>query len=231
MRDERNHHDRADDVAEEQGNAEPQFQREREDGRLDGEEQEREGRVDQRRDGRADVAEAGAAGQKIDVDPVGGGVIGDRQSGEEDHAADRKDGRRRVCHPVIDGDRASDRLEREKGDRADGGVGDPQARPSARALGGEAQRIVFEGLVRDPPVVVAPHPNDALMSSHAAAAPVHCARLVGSSVGRRGRGRLFAVRSGDWMLRCEKIARGIPLISEEHGLAKHRRWNAQHPCQ
>jgi hypothetical protein len=190
VRDEGNHHDRADDVAEEQGNTEPQLQRQREDGRLDREEQEREGGVDQRRHGRADVAEARPARQKVDVDAVSGGVVGDRQSGQKDHAADREDGDRRVSHPVVDGDRAPDRLEREKGNRADRGVGDPQARPPARALGGEAQRIIFEGLIGDPPVVVAPYPNDALMSSHAAAAPVHCARLVGSSVSRCGRGRL-----------------------------------------
>ena len=194
VRDQGNHHDRADDVAEEQGNAEPQLQREREDRRLDGEEQEREGGVDQRGDGRADVAEACAAGQEIDIDPVGGGVIGDRQPGEEDHATDGEDGDHRIGHPVIDRDRAADRLEREKRNRADGGVGDPQARPPARALRGEAQRIVFEGLVGDPSVVVAPYPNDALVSSHAAAAPVHCARLVGSSVGRCGPGRLTPSR-------------------------------------
>ena len=34
------------------------------------------------------------------------------------------------------------------------------------ALGGEAQRVVFQGLVGDPLVVVAPYPHDPLSRCH-----------------------------------------------------------------
>ena len=61
-------------VAGEQRNAEAHFQRKRHDGRLDGKEQKGEGGVDQRRDRRADIAKAGTAGQKIDIDAIGRGV-------------------------------------------------------------------------------------------------------------------------------------------------------------
>ena len=70
VRDQRDDDQRTDDVAGEQRNPEAHFQRERHDRRFDREEQERERGVDQRRDGRADVAEAGAARQQIDVDAV-----------------------------------------------------------------------------------------------------------------------------------------------------------------
>ncbi|NJO55845.1 MAG: hypothetical protein HC834_05225, partial [Rhodospirillales bacterium] len=58
------------------------------DGRLDGEEDEGEGCVDERRHGGAEIAEAGAASQQIDVDAVPRGVIADRQAREENQRTD-----------------------------------------------------------------------------------------------------------------------------------------------
>ncbi|MNS78824.1 hypothetical protein D3C72_1124550 [compost metagenome] len=80
MGDERNDHDGGDDVADPQGNAERQLQRAGHDRRLDGEEHEGEGGVDQRGDGGADVTEARAACQEIDIDAVTDGVTADRQA-------------------------------------------------------------------------------------------------------------------------------------------------------
>ncbi|MNK90345.1 hypothetical protein D3C87_1103940 [compost metagenome] len=80
MGDERNDHDGGDDVADPQGNAERQLQRAGHDRRLDGEEHEGEGGVDQRGDGGADVTEARAACQEIDIDAVADGVTADRQA-------------------------------------------------------------------------------------------------------------------------------------------------------
>ena len=91
VRHQRNDDDGADDVAERERNAEAHLQRERHDRRFDREEDEREGRVDQRRDRRADIAEAGAAREQVDVDAVGRGVIGDRQAAEEDDARRRRE--------------------------------------------------------------------------------------------------------------------------------------------
>ncbi len=162
----RNDHQRADHVADEQRHAEAHLQRERHDRGFDGEEQKRERGIDQRRDGRADVAEAGAAREQVDVDAIGRGVVGDRQAGQENEAADDQDRGGRVDEAVIDGDRSADRFERQEGHRTDGGIGDAGARPFSRALGGEAQRVVLERLVRDPLIVVAANPDDSLLRCH-----------------------------------------------------------------
>ena len=93
VRHERNDDDGADEIADRARNAEAHLERGRQDDRLDREEDEGEGRVDQRGDGRADIAEAGAARQQVDVDAAFGCVIGDRQAAAEDDDADDEDGR------------------------------------------------------------------------------------------------------------------------------------------
>ena len=154
--DQRNDDDGADEIADRARNAEAHLQRGREDDRLDRKEDEGEGGVDQRGDGRADVAEAGAAGQQVDVDAAFGGVIGDRQAAAEDDDADDKDGGGGVGDAVVEGDGAADRLQRQERDRAQRGVGDPGGGPAPRALGGEAQRVVFQRLVGNPLIILAP---------------------------------------------------------------------------
>ncbi len=166
VRHQRDHHQRADEIADHQRHAEAHLQRQRHDRRLDGEEQIGEGGVDQRGDGRADIAEAGAAGEQVDVDAELGGVVADRQAGGEDDGADHEDGRHRVLEAVGQRDRPADRLQRQERDRAERGVGDAQRRPAARALGGEAQRVVFQRLVDDPLIVAAPNANDLLFRRH-----------------------------------------------------------------
>ena len=152
----RNDDDGADEIADRARDAEAHLQRGRQDDRLDREEDEGEGGVDQRGDGRADIAEAGAAGQQVDVDAAFGGVIGDRQAAEEDDDADDQDGRGGVGGAVVQRDGAADRLQRQEGDRAERGVGDAGGGPAPRALGGEAQRVVFQRLVGNPLIILAP---------------------------------------------------------------------------
>ncbi|MGY3528432.1 hypothetical protein ACVISU_001200 [Bradyrhizobium sp. USDA 4452] len=154
--DERNDHDRADQIADRPRDAEAHVERAGQDHRLDGEEDEGEGGVDQRGNGRADIAEAGAAGQQVDVDAAFGGMVGDRQSAQEDDDADDQDRGRGVHRTVVQRDGAADRLQREEGDRAERGVGNASGGPAPRALGGEAQRVVFQRLVGDPLIVLAP---------------------------------------------------------------------------
>ena len=152
----RNDHHRADEIADRARDSEAHLQRGGEDDRLDRKENEGEGCVDQRRDGRADVAEAGAAGQKIDVDAAFGGVIGDRQTAAENDDADDEDGCGGVGDAVIKGDGAADRFQRQERDRTESGVGDAGGGPAPRALGCEAQRIIFQRLVGNPLIILAP---------------------------------------------------------------------------
>ncbi len=166
VRHERNDDQRAQHVACEQRNAEAHLQRKRHDRGFDGEEQKGERGVDQRRDRRSDVAEAGAAGEQVDVDAIGRGVIGDWYAGEKDQRANDENGAGRVDEAVVDGDRSADGLEREERDRADRGIGHREARPSARTLGRETKRVVLQRLVRDPLIVAAPDANDALLRCH-----------------------------------------------------------------
>ena len=153
--DQRNDDDGADEIADRARDAEAHLQRGCENDGFDRKEDEGERRVDQRGDGRADVAEAGAARQQIDVDAAFRGMIGDRQAAAEDDDADDEDRRGRVGDAVIERDGAADRLQRQERDGAERGVGDAGGRPAPRALGREAQRVVFQRLVGNPLIILA----------------------------------------------------------------------------
>src|SRR6478752_6063267 len=157
--DKRDDRDRADEVADRARNAEAHLERRRQDHRLDGEADEGEGGVDQRGDGRADIAEAGAAGEQVNVDAAFGCIIGNRHAAEEDDGGDDEDRGRGVGDAVIEGD------------RADGSVGDAGGGPPARAFGGEAQRVVFQRLVGDPLIVLAPDAVYSLPPCHLSPTP------------------------------------------------------------
>jgi hypothetical protein len=83
-------------------------------------------------------------------------MIGDRQTAAEDDDADDQDGRGGVGDSVIEGDGAADRLQRQERNRAQRGVGDAGGGPAPRALGCEAQRVVFQRLVGNPLIILAP---------------------------------------------------------------------------
>ena len=152
----RNDDDGGDQIADRARNAEAHLQRGRENDRLDRKEDEGKGRVDQRGDGRADVTEAGAAGQQVDIDAAFGGMVGNRQSAAEDDDADDQNGSSGVCRAIVKRDGSADGFQRQKRDRAKRSIGDAGGRPSPRALGGEAQRVVFQRLVGNPLIILAP---------------------------------------------------------------------------
>jgi hypothetical protein len=162
VRDERDDHERRQQIAQHDRQPEIKLQGERHDGRLEREEDEREARVDQRRDGRAEVAEARAAREQVHVEAVLRRVVADRQAGEEGDQSDRENRPEGVGESVVQRDRAADRLQREERYRAERGVRDPELGPAPEAARRVAQRIVLERLVRDPGVVVAPYAKDLL---------------------------------------------------------------------
>ena len=160
--DERDHHQRADQVAPGRRDVERELERVGHDRRLEREEDEGERGVDQRGDGRADVAEAGAAREQVHVHAVARRIDADRPAGQEDDQAGGEDGPERVDEAVVDQQRAADGLEHEERRGAEGGVGHPHRRPLAKRPRREAQRVVFHRLAGDPAVVVAAHLHDAL---------------------------------------------------------------------
>src|SRR6266850_2562886 len=156
VRHQRNDDDGADEIADRPRDSEAHLQRGGENDRLDRKEDEGEGGVDQRGDGRADVTEAGPARQEIDIDAAFGGMIGNRQAAAEDNDADDQNGSGGVGDAIIERDRAADCFQRQERDRAQGGVGDPCGGPAPGALGREAQRVVFQRLVGNPLIILAP---------------------------------------------------------------------------
>ncbi|MNG00043.1 hypothetical protein D3C84_829650 [compost metagenome] len=143
---------------------EVQLQGQGHDRSFQGEEQKGEAGVDQRGDGRADVAEAGSAGQQIHVDAVTRCVVADRQAGEEDHQAHGEDRPQAVGKTVVEHQSGADRLQHQERQSAEGSVGDAPLRPLAKGFGRVAQGVVFPRLVGDPAVVVAADVDDALGS-------------------------------------------------------------------
>jgi hypothetical protein len=77
------------------------------------------------------------------------------------------DGEEGVGGAVGERDRAADRFKREEGDGADRRLRDALRGKLPGALGGEAQRVVFQRLVGDPAIIFASHRNDALPRCHA----------------------------------------------------------------
>jgi hypothetical protein len=157
-----NHHDGADHVGQCDGQAEIQFQRQGHDGRLQREQREGEGGVDQRGQRGPDVAEARAAGQQVHVDVVPGGVISDGQPGQEHDQPDGKDGPEGIREAVVDGHEAAHRFQHQEGNGAESGVRHPELRPLAEAARREPEGGVLQGLVGDPGVVIAADLGDGL---------------------------------------------------------------------
>ncbi len=182
VRHQRDDDERVEQVAKSQRHAEAQLQRLAEDRGLQREEDEGEAGVDQRGRGRAEIAEPCAARQQVDVDARARRVPADRQPGEKHQRADDEDRRDRVVEAVGQRHRRADRLQREKRDRADGGVGDPAVGPFPRPARGEAQREVLQRLVRNPLVVGAPEAAHAADAVHHGAAPPRIASRRSATV-------------------------------------------------
>ena len=154
--DDRDDDQRAQQVANDDVQAQRQFEGLRPDGGLDGEEDEGERGVDQRRDRRADVAEAGAARQQVDVDAGHAAPVGDRQADEKDQQRDHGHRQHRVGKAEADRDAGADGFERQKRDAAERRVRHHARRPAAVGAGGVAQCVVLQRLLGHPRLVLAP---------------------------------------------------------------------------
>ena len=182
--DQRDHGQRAQQVAPLRRDVQRQFQRVGHHRRLQREEDEGEARVDQRGQRRADVAEAGAPRQQVHVDAVPRRVDADRQAGQEDDQAGGQDGQRRVGPAVLQQQRRADRLQDQEGRRAEGGVGHAPAGPAPEALRRVAQRVVLQRLAGDPGVVVPPQLDDVLRGVLGGGRRVHGAWQGGKCTNR-----------------------------------------------
>jgi hypothetical protein len=157
----RDDNQRTDDVRQRQRQPEQHVQGDGHDAGFDGEQDERERGVDQRCDRRAHVAEAGAAGEQVDVDTIAGRVARNGQADQEHQQAEERDRPHRVGEAVGEGQRTADGLAREERDRPQRRVADPEG-GFAGALRRVAQRVVLQGLAVHPLVVLAALPDDAL---------------------------------------------------------------------
>ena len=166
MGDEGDHRHCPHHIADGERDAEAHLQRQSQDHRLDGEEDEGEGGVDQRGDRGAEIAEARPAGEQVDIHPETGGVIADGQAGGEDDGADRQDGRHRIGESIAERHRPADGLQRQEGDGAKRRVRHPECGPAPGALRGEAQREVFQCLVTHPLIVLASDADNPLFRPH-----------------------------------------------------------------
>ncbi|MDT2024571.1 hypothetical protein OIM99_27610 [Methylocella sp. CPCC 101449] len=106
----RDHDQRAHQIAIDDRQPCTHFQRLGHDGRFEREENEGEGSVDQRSDRRAQITKARAACQQIDIDAMFGGVIADRKTSQKDKRADDENGRHGVAESISERDRAADRF-------------------------------------------------------------------------------------------------------------------------
>jgi hypothetical protein len=176
VRDQRDHHQRAQQVTPGRRDVEGQFQRIGHHGGFEREEDEREAGVDQRRDRAADVAETGAAGQQVHVDAVARGVQADRQPGQEDDQPGGQDRQRRVDKTVLHQQRRAHGLQDQERRRAEGRVGHAPGAPLAERTRRETQCVVFDRLAGDPAVVVASGLDDTLFGGRVAG--VHCAGAI-----------------------------------------------------
>ena len=157
-------HQGAQHVPERDRQAEVELDRLSHDRGFQGEEDEREGGVDEGSDRRADVAEARPPREQVHVDVVAARVVGDGQAGGEDEHDGDDDRGKGVGEAGADGDRGADRLQREEGDAAERGAREQVGGPLAVGLRGVAQRVVLQRLVRDPGPVVASDPDHGAVS-------------------------------------------------------------------
>ena len=154
VRDQRNHHQRADEVTPCRRNVQRQLQRIGHDGRLQREKNERERRIDQRGNGGADVAKARATGQQIHVHTVTRGVNADGQPRQKDHQTGDQNRPEGVYKAVLHQQRGPYGLQYQKRCRAKRSIGHPPFGPFAKPLRGVAQGIVLHGFAGHPVVVV-----------------------------------------------------------------------------
>ncbi len=166
----RNHHHRTDDMGQRQRDAEHHLQRHGHDAGLDRQQDEGEGRIDQRGDCRSEIAEACAAGEQINIHAGTRRMIGNGQAEQKAQESDRHDRGGSIRKAEGEGDGPADRFTGKKGNCAQSGIGDAKG-ATARPRCGKAQGIVFQGLVCDPFVVSPSFQGNALRLRHAGEDP------------------------------------------------------------
>ncbi len=171
MGDQRDDHQRRDHITKRQGPAQQHLQGQGHDGRLQCKEDEGEAGVDQRGQCRAQVAKARAAGEQVQVDPVLGGVIADRQRRQENEQPHHQDRPQRIGEAVVQRNRTTNGLQRQKRHRPERRVGHAELRPLAKGARRVAQRVVLQGLVGHPGVVVTSNSENLLAGNGHERAP------------------------------------------------------------
>ena len=156
VRDQRNHHDGANQVAPGGRDVQRQLQRIGHHGGFERKEDESEAGVDQRGERGADVAKARAAREQVHVHAVARGVHADGQPRQKDDEPRGHDGPEGVDEAVLHQQRGAHGLQDEERGRAKRRVRHPPFGPFAKALRCVAQRVVLHRLGGHPAVVVAP---------------------------------------------------------------------------
>ncbi len=160
--DQRDHHQRTDQVAPTGRDVQRELQRIGHDGGFKRKKDEGEGGVDQRGQRGAYVAKTRAARQQIHVHAVTRGVNADGQAGQENDQPGRYNRPESIGKTVLHQQGGAHGFQDQEGSRAKGRVGDTPLGPFAKTLRRKTQRIVLHGLAGYPAVVVAPDLDDAL---------------------------------------------------------------------
>ena len=161
----RNHHQRAQQIAPHQRYAQRQLQRVGHDGRLQRKKDEGERGVNQGCERRAQIAKPRAPGEQIHVHPMARSGDADGQPGHKNDETGAHNGQRRIHKTVLQQQGGANGFEHQKRRCAKCGVGHLPARHAAGALRRVAQGVVFQRVAADPTVVVAAHRDDALWGS------------------------------------------------------------------
>ena len=151
--DHRDHDDRADQVSQNHGNAKTELHRKGQNCGLKCKENKGETGINQGRHRRPDIAKPRPPRQQVNVDPVLGGVIADREARQEQDDPHQHDRRHRDIEPIGKGQGTADRLKRQKRDRPDRGICDAPIGPFARPTCRKTQREIFHGFIGHPTVI------------------------------------------------------------------------------
>src|SRR5579872_1352448 len=93
-------------------------------------------------------------------------MVGDRKAATENDGANDENGGSGVADAVVEGDGPPDRFQSEERNGTECRIGDAGRRPSPGALGGEAERIILQRLVRNPLIILASDAVDPLPPCH-----------------------------------------------------------------
>ncbi len=143
----RDHHERGDQVAEPERQSEADLEALGHDRAFECEEDEGEAGEDDTGEDRTEVAEAGTAGDEVQVDVVAGPVVGQREAGHEDDDGRDGDREQRVAGAVGQADAGADGEVGHVGDAAERGRRHHHRGPAAVTARSEAEGVVLQSLL------------------------------------------------------------------------------------